>query len=121
MLKVTYFQARNDATSPKKILIVVSVGCEFERTLAAVVYHARSLIWHLPQKTLTSNALPEIKPSTDKEDKEAVGTTVSWRERWYDGLGYCKSQDKRGKCHSFLTIVKAHGTRLDLISLKNEY
>ena len=93
MLKVTYFQARNDATTTKEVLILVSEGCEFERALAAVVYHARSLIWHLSQQDSTDKGAPEV------EHKEAGGATGVWREHWYDGLGYCKSRAMKGAYH----------------------
>lgn len=99
MLKVTYFQARNDATTTKEVLILVSEGCEFERALAAVVYHARSLIWHLSQQDSTDKAAREVKSSTDVEHKEAGGATGVWREHWYDGLGYCKSRAMKGAYH----------------------
>ncbi|KAJ6779979.1 hypothetical protein PWT90_03357 [Aphanocladium album] len=70
--------ARNDAPTERDITVLVSEGYEVDKAIAAVVYHARSLIWKYSEST---NQSPQFNISTDFKPQ--------WRENWYDGLGYC--------------------------------
>ncbi|PQK11122.1 hypothetical protein BB8028_0002g14400 [Beauveria bassiana] len=70
--------ARNDAPVERDLMVLVSTGYEVDKAIAAVVYHARSLIWKYSQihnAGLQSNSPTDFRPK--------------WRENWYDGLGYC--------------------------------
>ncbi|PHH83448.1 hypothetical protein CDD82_764 [Ophiocordyceps australis] len=62
--------ARNDSVTAQKATILVAESHEFERALAAVMYHARTI---LSQHT----GLTAITKDETLDDK------------WYDGLGYC--------------------------------
>ncbi|RFU75321.1 glycoside hydrolase family 36 [Trichoderma arundinaceum] len=71
---------RNDSTSDEKVVILVSEGNDFERSVAAVMYHARSLVM---KARSTNQALEhELKSLSDAVRPE-------WLENWYDGLGFC--------------------------------
>ncbi|KAJ2978029.1 hypothetical protein NQ176_g4039 [Zarea fungicola] len=70
--------ARNDSTVERDITILVSEGNSVERAIAAVVYHARTLIWKYAQ---AGSSQTEAENPGDFKPK--------WRENWYDGLGYC--------------------------------
>ncbi|OAA44532.1 raffinose synthase Sip1 [Beauveria brongniartii RCEF 3172] len=70
--------ARNDAPVARDLMVLVSTGYEVDKAIAAVVYHARSLIWRYSQihdAGLQSDSRADFQPK--------------WRENWYDGLGYC--------------------------------
>ncbi|MBE3042473.1 hypothetical protein IMZ48_07815 [Candidatus Bathyarchaeota archaeon] len=61
--------------------MLISVGEDFSQAVAAVMYHARSLV---------------SSPGADNEalERDLAALTVDvqpqWRENWYDGLGYCE-------------------------------
>lgn len=72
-------------------MILVSEGSDFERALASVVYHARSLVWRVAQQKTDPSKLESIPgepPALQAE--ESKGSKAQWYDRWYDGLGYCK-------------------------------
>ncbi|KAL6837617.1 glycoside hydrolase family 36 protein [Trichoderma camerunense] len=71
---------RNDSLSDEKVVILVSEGNDFERAVAAVMYHARTLVMRARS---TNQALEtELKTLADTVRPE-------WLENWYDGLGFC--------------------------------
>ncbi|KAJ3488872.1 hypothetical protein NLG97_g6108 [Lecanicillium saksenae] len=70
--------ARNDAPAERDIIVLVSEGYEVDKAIAAVIYHARSLIWKYSQ---SGSSNPQLNNPPDFEPQ--------WRENWYDGLGYC--------------------------------
>ncbi|KAK4066339.1 hypothetical protein Trihar35433_6766 [Trichoderma harzianum] len=71
---------RNDSLSHEKVVILVSEGNDFERAVAAVMYHARTLVMRARS---TNQALEtELKTLADAVRPE-------WLENWYDGLGFC--------------------------------
>lgn len=71
---------RNDSASDEKVTILVSEGNDFQRAVAAVMYHARSLV----MKARSANQAVE-------EELKALSDAVrpEWLENWYDGLGFC--------------------------------
>ncbi|KAM0262871.1 hypothetical protein ACHAQJ_001462 [Trichoderma viride] len=71
---------RSDSASDEKVVILVSEGNDFERSVAAVMYHARTLV---TKARSTNEALEkELKILSDAVRPE-------WLENWYDGLGFC--------------------------------
>lgn len=71
---------RNDSASDEKVIILVSEGNDFQRAVAAVMYHARTLV----MKARSANEAVE-------EEWKALSDAVrpEWLENWYDGLGFC--------------------------------
>ncbi|KAI0882239.1 glycoside hydrolase family 36 protein [Annulohypoxylon maeteangense] len=71
---------RNDEESESSGLVLAAVGDDFESTMAAVMYHARTVIF------AAGNSQNELT-------KELEGLNLDiepqWYENWYDGLGYC--------------------------------
>ncbi|KAI1465436.1 glycoside hydrolase family 36 protein [Daldinia caldariorum] len=71
---------RSDNESQSSGLVLASIGDDFESAMAAVMYHARTVIF------ATGNG-------KDKFAKEIQSLTSDikpeWYENWYDGLGYC--------------------------------
>ncbi|KAI1129240.1 raffinose synthase Sip1 [Nemania abortiva] len=69
---------RNDENTSSVGTLLAAVGDDCESAIAAVMYHARTLVlsnarWSLPQEpSIYSN---DFKPE--------------WMQEWYDGLGYC--------------------------------
>lgn len=61
--------------------MLVSVGDDFSRAVAAVMYCARDLV-------SVPGALGE--PSSEHLSPPVSDLQPLWRENWYDGLGYCK-------------------------------
>jgi hypothetical protein len=59
---------------------LIAVGDDFESTIAAVMYHARSLV--MGTSVSATQAVTEATPKGD------VG--AQWYENWYDDLGYCE-------------------------------
>lgn len=77
------------------MLILVARGIDFERALASVVYHARSLVWRLSSENAKEKLSLPAEFITDANSEKVVAgelgdTKAQWSERWYDGLGYCK-------------------------------
>jgi hypothetical protein len=71
---------RNDSTSDEKVVILISEGNDFERAVAAAMYHARTIV---TKARSTNQALEqELKVLSDAVRPE-------WLENWYDGLGFC--------------------------------
>ncbi|TQV98630.1 raffinose synthase protein Sip1 [Cordyceps javanica] len=70
--------ARNDAPVERDLMVLVSLGHDVAKAMAAVIYHARSLIW---KYSLAENEQRLLDNSN--------GVEPQWREFWYDGLGYC--------------------------------
>ncbi|KAK4032813.1 glycoside hydrolase [Parachaetomium inaequale] len=70
---------RSDNAESTSGTALVAVGDNFESTIAAVMYHARTLV------TATST------PSTQSVAETVAEGDVKpqWYENWYDGLGYC--------------------------------
>ena len=60
--------------------VLVAVSDDFESALAAVMYHARSLVTATNIPTVEAPAEPEAQGDVQPE----------WYEKWYDGLGYCE-------------------------------
>ena len=58
----------------------MAVGDDFESTIAAVMYQARSLV--VNSKIMSGDQRPEEVASDEVKPQ--------WYEDWYDGLGYCK-------------------------------
>jgi hypothetical protein len=71
---------RNDSASDEKVIILVSEGNDFQRAVAAVMYHARTLV----MKARSANQAVE-------EEWKTLSDAVrpEWLENWYDGLGFC--------------------------------
>jgi hypothetical protein len=57
----------------------VAVGDDFESAIAAVMYHARTLVMS------TTSVPPVVAETVTEGDVEP-----QWYESWYDGLGYCE-------------------------------
>ncbi|KAF4449434.1 hypothetical protein F53441_7296 [Fusarium austroafricanum] len=72
--------ARNDGVSEEKAVILVSVGDNFDRAVASVMYHARSLVAGAQQASGTQSQ--ELSALVD-------GFKPEWLEHWFDGLGFC--------------------------------
>ncbi|GAB1310561.1 Raffinose synthase Sip1 [Madurella fahalii] len=64
---------RNDDAHDATGTVLVAVGDHFESAVAAVMYHARTLV-------MAANA---------REGGGSVDVKPEWYENWYDGLGYC--------------------------------
>jgi len=73
---------RNDGTSSERAVILVSEGTDFDRTVASVMYHARSVVSKIKHSDVAWDA--ELKTLTEQVKPE-------WKQNWYDGLGFCKS------------------------------
>lgn len=72
---------RNDSVSGQECVILVSEGNDFEKAVAAVMYHARSLVMKARGKNEALEA--ELKALSEAVRPE-------WLDQWYDGLGYCQ-------------------------------
>ncbi|KAH6650572.1 glycoside hydrolase superfamily [Chaetomium tenue] len=70
---------RSDNAESATGTALVAVGDDFESTIAAVMYHARSLVMGT-----SASATQIVTETTTKGD---IG--AQWYENWYDGLGYC--------------------------------
>ncbi|KAK4084542.1 uncharacterized protein Triagg1_1022 [Trichoderma aggressivum f. europaeum] len=71
---------RNDSLSDEKVVILVAEGNDFEKAVAAVMYHARTLV----MKARSANQALETELKT-----LADAVRPEWLENWYDGLGFC--------------------------------
>lgn len=71
---------RNDSALDSNVVILVSEGNDFERAVAAVMYHARALV----MKARSTNQALEQELKTLSEE-----VRPEWLENWYDGLGFC--------------------------------
>ncbi|KAI1119131.1 raffinose synthase Sip1 [Nemania sp. NC0429] len=69
---------RNDGNVSATGTLLAAVGDNCERAIAAVMYHARTLI--LP----SIHHAPSQEPSAKGQD-----FGLEWMQNWYDGLGYC--------------------------------
>ena len=72
--------ARNDAVKEAQTTAIVAVGTSFESAMAAVMYHARALIYN--DMYIGGELEAEMKASID-------GVKANWMENWYDSLTYC--------------------------------
>lgn len=62
--------------------VLVSEGDDFERTVASVMYHARTIISRVRQPSPAMEAeLKSLEAHVKPADKLS----------WYDGLGFCMS------------------------------
>jgi hypothetical protein len=80
--ELTSSQIRSDKAKSATGTALVAVGDNFESTIAAVMYHARSLVMSL--EASAAQPVTETTPANDIEPQ--------WYENWYDGLGYCKCE-----------------------------
>lgn len=64
--------------------MLVSTGPSFEKAVAAVLYQARDIVKQLETAEQNTKESQEIEEMFDNIDQQ-------WMQRWYDGLGYCKS------------------------------
>ncbi|PWI73367.1 glycoside hydrolase family 36 protein [Purpureocillium lilacinum] len=71
---------RNDGTSSERAVILVSEGTDFDRTVASVMYHARSIVSKIKHSDVAWDA--ELKTLTEQVKPQ-------WKQNWYDGLGFC--------------------------------
>ncbi|KAI1209196.1 glycoside hydrolase family 36 protein [Annulohypoxylon truncatum] len=71
---------RNDEESESSGLVLAAVGNDFESAIAAVMYHARTVIFAAGD---TQNEL------TRELENLSLDVKPQWYENWYDGLGYC--------------------------------
>ncbi|KAI1774806.1 glycoside hydrolase family 36 protein [Hypoxylon cercidicola] len=71
---------RNDAEVESSGLVLAAVGDNFESAIAAVMYHARTVV--LAQRNEESELSRELQSLSDDIKPQ-------WYENWYDGLGYC--------------------------------
>ncbi|KAK4152541.1 glycoside hydrolase [Chaetomidium leptoderma] len=71
---------RSDNGEPTAGVALVAVGDNLESTIAAVMYHARTLV----MAANTSAATQDVAETTAGSD-----IRPQWYENWYDGLGYC--------------------------------
>ncbi|KAH9906133.1 glycoside hydrolase family 36 protein [Xylariomycetidae sp. FL2044] len=72
---------RNDGSVSNTGLVLAAVGDNMESAIAAVMYHARTVVGATMQApTDVSQRPPHLKG-------DDIGP--SWYEEWYDGLGYC--------------------------------
>jgi hypothetical protein len=104
LLGLTEHQIRNDNPEPSTGTILVALGDSFENALAAVMYHARSMV-----------SAEGVLPTKTAEDVLVDGVVQpEWYERWYDGLGYCEWLDItcRMLYPEFSRNKQAHGTLL---------
>ncbi|KJZ71545.1 hypothetical protein HIM_09083 [Hirsutella minnesotensis 3608] len=70
-------QARNDEVTESKAVVLVSQSLDFEEAVSTVMYYAKA---HLT---------PDACINGQKPDTETRGVHATWKENWYDGLGYC--------------------------------
>ncbi|KAI1459461.1 glycoside hydrolase family 36 protein [Annulohypoxylon moriforme] len=71
---------RNDEESESSGLVLAAVGDDFESTIAAVMYHARTVIF----------AAGDSQNELAREfENLSLDVKPQWYENWYDGLGYC--------------------------------
>ncbi|KAI2472617.1 glycoside hydrolase family 36 protein [Annulohypoxylon bovei var. microspora] len=71
---------RNDDDVESSGLVLAAVGNDFESTIAAVMYHARTVVF------ATADSLDEF---TGELASLSLDVKPEWYENWYDGLGYC--------------------------------
>ncbi|KAK4245052.1 glycoside hydrolase [Corynascus novoguineensis] len=71
---------RSDNVNSTTGTVLVAVGDNLENAIAAVMYHARTLVTATDVSSPDSMAAPTI---------EGGDVRPLWYERWYDGLGYC--------------------------------
>ncbi|RYP89766.1 hypothetical protein DL770_004108 [Monosporascus sp. CRB-9-2] len=71
---------RSDNPNHSTGLVLAAVGNSFENALAAVMYHARDVVFATTSSS--SNPSQQLHALSD-------GIKPEWMEEWYDGLGYC--------------------------------
>ncbi|OTB04406.1 glycoside hydrolase family 36 protein [Hypoxylon sp. CI-4A] len=69
---------RNESQSSG--LVLAAVGDDFESTVAAVMYHARTVVFAAGNES--DELIQELQTLDDEVEPQ-------WYENWYDGLGYC--------------------------------
>lgn len=72
---------RNDNGHEATGLVLAAIGDNFESAIAAVMYHARTVV--LPAAGVQDEFAEDFRKLTDDVKPE-------WMENWYDGLGYCQ-------------------------------
>ncbi|KAI2630297.1 glycoside hydrolase family 36 protein [Hypomontagnella submonticulosa] len=70
---------RNDGETKSSGLVLAAVGDNFESAIAAVMYHARTVVF---VSKYNDELTQELQTLSD-------GVKPEWYENWYDGLGYC--------------------------------
>ncbi|KAJ4297296.1 hypothetical protein N0V88_004214 [Collariella sp. IMI 366227] len=70
---------RNDNSVSTTATALVAVGDDIESAIAAVMYHARTLLTAATADV--AEAVAEVTPQSELKP--------AWYEKWYDGLGYC--------------------------------
>ncbi|XXH02549.1 hypothetical protein Hte_008925 [Hypoxylon texense] len=82
LCKITFYNSkiRNDAETESSGLVLAAVGDNFESAIAAVMYHARTVV--LATGNGENKLAQELESLSD-------GFKPEWYENWYDGLGYC--------------------------------
>ncbi|KAI5864854.1 glycoside hydrolase family 36 protein [Durotheca rogersii] len=88
---------RNDNGSRSSGLVLAAVGDNFESAIAAVMYHARTVI--LATRVGHDELSRELQSLSEDVRPE-------WYENWYDGLGYC-TWNGLGQRLSDKKIIKA--------------
>ncbi|KAL8690982.1 MAG: hypothetical protein Q9224_004277, partial [Gallowayella concinna] len=73
--------SRNDSTQAGQARVIAAVGTTFNTALAAVIYHARTIV--RGYDTMSQDLQKEMKAALEKDAK------AEWMENWYDGLTYC--------------------------------
>ncbi|KAI5922040.1 raffinose synthase Sip1 [Camillea tinctor] len=71
---------RNDNAHESTGLVLAAIGDNFESAIAAVMYHARTVV--LPAAGVQDELADDFRKLSDDVKPE-------WMENWYDGLGYC--------------------------------
>ncbi|KAI1103611.1 glycoside hydrolase family 36 protein [Jackrogersella minutella] len=71
---------RNDDETESSGLVLAAVGDDFESAIAAVMYHARTVVF--ATRDDQNKFAQELGRLSDDIKPE-------WYENWYDGLGYC--------------------------------
>lgn len=78
--------------------VLVAVGDKVENAIAAVMYHARTLV-----------AATGMAVSTEASGAVLDGDVqAQWYEKWYDGLGYCESTCPIMYCSSAVNHLTRH-------------
>ncbi|KAL1897225.1 hypothetical protein Cpir12675_002407 [Ceratocystis pirilliformis] len=77
------YPTRNDGETSQRATLIVSVCRKTENAIAAAIYEARSLVQGFNNTHIEAKQADiSYSPSTDD-------VNATWRETWYDGLGYC--------------------------------
>ncbi|KAH7027602.1 raffinose synthase Sip1 [Microdochium trichocladiopsis] len=100
---VVELNLRNDNEAAAAGIIIAVVGNTFDNTLAAAMYHARSVRSRMSAQEEPIDTSREVRPL--------------WRESWYDGLGFCTwnaigPELSSAKIESALENLANHGIQI---------